>query len=267
VELTGRTVVVTGGASGIGKAMAERFAMEAAQGVVVADIDEAGAQAVADGIAGAAIGVGCDVTDEAAVNALIDQAESEFGNVDIFCANAGIGLGSRLDASDEEWKQVMDVNVMAHVYAARRLVPEWLERGEGYFVSTASAAGMLSQIGDITYTVSKHGAVAFAEWLAITYGDHGLRVSCLCPMGVKTPLVMGGLAMEGPEGLGARVVAASGDLLEPDDVAGDVVEAMRDERFLILPHPEVLKFMQNKTGDYERWLAGMRRIQAQIAGA
>src|SRR3954465_5024881 len=149
--------------------------MEAAQGVVVADLDEAGAQAVADGVAGAAIGVGCDVTDEAQVNALIDRAEQEFGTVDIFCANAGIGLGSRLDASDEEWKQVMDVNVMAHVYAARRLVPDWLERGEGYFVSTASAAGVLSQIGDVTYTVSKHGAVAFAEWLAITSGHRGPR--------------------------------------------------------------------------------------------
>src|SRR3954453_6074959 len=201
MELTGRTIVVTGGASGIGKAMAERFAMEAAQAVVVgaptgapardgADaVPEARAQEVADGIAGAALGVACDVTDEQQVNDLIDRAESEFGNVDIFCANAGIGLGSRLDASDEEWRQGMDVNVMAHVYAPRRLVPEWIERGEGYFVSTASAAGMLSQIGDVTYTVSKHGAVAFAEWLAITYGDKGLRVSCLCPMGVNTPLV------------------------------------------------------------------------------
>src|SRR4051794_5382519 len=153
MELTGRTIVVTGGASGIGKALAERFAMEAAQGVVVADLDEARAQEVADGIAGAAIGVGCDMSDEAQVNALIDRAEQEFGAIDIFCANAGIGLGSRLDASDDEWQQVMGVNLMAHVYAARRLIPAWVERGEGYFVSTASAAGMLSQIGDVTYTV------------------------------------------------------------------------------------------------------------------
>jgi NAD(P)-dependent dehydrogenase (short-subunit alcohol dehydrogenase family) len=267
MELTGRTIVVTGGASGIGKAMAERFAMEAAQGVVVADIDEAGALAVADGIAGAAIGVGCDVTDEAQVNALIDRAEGEFGTVDIFCANAGIGIGAGLEASDEAWKQVMDVNLMAHVYAARRLVPEWLERGEGYFVSTASAAGMLSQIGDVTYTVSKHGAVAFAEWLSITYGDRGLRVSCLCPMGVNTPLVQRGLEMDGPEGLGAKIVAASGELLDPADVAKDVMAALKDERFFILPHPVVGEFYRRKGDEHDRWLNGMRRLQARVEEA
>ena len=267
MELTGRTVVVTGGASGIGKAMAERFAMEAAQAVVVADLDEARAQEVADGIAGAALGVACDVTDEQQVNDLIDRAESEFGNVDIFCANAGIGLGSRLDASDEEWKQVMDVNVMAHVYAARRLVPDWVERGEGYFVSTASAAGMLSQIGDVTYSVSKHGAVAFAEWLAITYGEKGVRVSCLCPMGVNTPLVQRGLEMEGERGLGAKIVAAAGDLLDPADVAKDVMAAIKDERFFILPHPVVEEFYRRKGDDHDRWLNGMRRLQARVEDA
>ena len=267
MELTGRTVVVTGGASGIGKAMAERFAMEAAQGVVVADIDEAGAIAVAGDVAGAAIGVSCDVTDEGQVNALIDRAEDEFGTVDIFCANAGIGIGAGLEASDEAWKQVMDVNLMGHVYAARRLVPGWLERGEGYFVSTASAAGMLSQIGDVTYTVSKHGAVALAEWLAITYGDRGLRVSCLCPMGVNTPLVQRGLEMDGPEGLGAKIVAASGELLDPADVAKDVMAALKEERFFILPHPVVGEFYRRKGDDHDRWLAGMRRLQARVEQA
>lgn len=267
MELTGRTIVVTGGASGIGKAMAERFAMEAAQGVVVADIDEAGAQQVADGVAGAAIGVGCDVTDEAQVNALIDRAEQEFGTVDIFCANAGIGYGSSLDAPDDEWKQVMDVNLMSHVYAARRLVPAWLERGEGYFVSTASAAGMLSQIGDVTYTVSKHGAVAFAEWLAITYGSQGVRVSCLCPMGVNTPLVQRGLELEGERGLGAKIVAAAGQLLAPEDVAKDVMAALKDERFFILPHPEVGEFYRRKGDDHDRWLNGMRRLQTRVEDA
>jgi NAD(P)-dependent dehydrogenase (short-subunit alcohol dehydrogenase family) len=267
VELTGRTIVVTGGASGIGKAMAERFAMEAAQGVVVADLDQAKCDEVADGIAGAAIGVACDVTDEAQVNALIDRAEQEFGTVDIFCANAGIGLGSRLDASDEEWKQVMDVNVMAHVYAARCLVPGWLDRGEGYFVSTASAAGMLSQIGDVTYSVSKHGAVAFAEWLAITYGEKGIRVSCLCPMGVNTPLVQRGLDMDGERGLGAKIVAAAGNLLDPADVAKDVMAAIKDERFFILPHPVVGEFYRRKGDDHDRWLNGMRRLQARVEDA
>ena len=264
MDLTGRTVVVTGGASGIGKAMAERFAMEAAQAVVVADIDGAGAEAVAAGVAGAAIGVACDVTDEAAVNALIDRAESEFGQIDIFCANAGIGAGLGLDSPDEVWQQVMDVNLMAHVYAARRLVPGWLERGEGYFVSTASAAGLLSQIGDVTYTVSKHGAVAFAEWLQITYGGQGLRVSCLCPMGVDTPLVRRGLELEGPQGLGARIVATAGKLLEPEDVAKDVMAAIREERFLILPHPEVREFYRRKGDDHDRWLNGMQRLQAYV---
>jgi NAD(P)-dependent dehydrogenase (short-subunit alcohol dehydrogenase family) len=268
VELRDRVAVVTGGASGIGRSMALRFAAEGARAVVVADLDGDGAAAVASEIGeDAALGVACDVGDEAVVRSLLERAEETFGPVDVFCANAGIGTGQGLDAPDEAWEAILNVNVRAHIIAARLLVPGWVERGEGYFVATASAAGVLSQIGDAPYSVTKHAAVAFAEWLSITYGDRGVRVSCLCPMGVKTPLVMGGLAMEGPEGLGARVVAASGNLLEPDDVAGDVVDAMREERFLILPHPEVLKFMQNKTGDYERWLAGMRRIQAQIAGA
>jgi NAD(P)-dependent dehydrogenase (short-subunit alcohol dehydrogenase family) len=259
---------VTGGASGIGRAMALRFAAEGAKGVVIADLDGDGAAAVAEEIGSdAALGLACDVGDEDQVRSLLERASETFGPVDVFCANAGIGTGQGLDAPDEVWDAILNVNVRAHIIAARLLVPEWLERGEGYFVSTASAAGVLTQVGDAPYSVTKHAAVAFAEWLSVTYGDRGVRVSCLCPMGVKTPLVMGGLAMEGPEGLGARVVAASGELLEPDVVAGDVVDAMRDERFLILPHPEVLKFMQNKTGDYERWLAGMRRVQAKVAGA
>jgi NAD(P)-dependent dehydrogenase (short-subunit alcohol dehydrogenase family) len=264
VELRDRVAVVTGGASGIGKALALRFAAEGARRVVVVDLNAEGAEAVAEEIGrDAAAGVACDVSDEAALRKLLER----FGPVDVFCANAGIGTGQGLEAPDEVWDQILGVNVRAHIVAARLLVPQWVERGEGYFVATASAAGVLSQIGDAPYSVTKHAAVAFAEWLSITYGDRGVRVSCLCPMGVRTPLLMGGLGMEGAEGVGARVVQVSGNLLEPDQVAADVVDAMRDERFLILPHPEVLKFMQNKTGDYERWLAGMRRIQAQITGA
>lgn len=268
MELRDRVAVVTGGASGIGRAMALRFTAEGARGVVVADLDDEGAKAVADEIGtDAATGALCDVSTEAGVRSLIEMAEERFGPVDVFCANAGIGTGQGLDAPDEVWDQIIGVNVRAHIIAARLLVPQWVERGEGYFVATASAAGVLSQIGDAPYSVTKHAAVAFAEWLSITYGDRGVRVSCLCPMGVRTPLLMGGLGMEGSEGVGARVVQASGNLLEPDQVAGDVVEAMREERFLILPHPEVLKFMQNKTGDYERWLAGMRKLQAYVTGA
>lgn len=255
---------MTGGASGIGRAMALRFAAEGARRVVVVDLNAEGAEAVAEEIGtDAAAGVGCDVADEAQLSDVLER----FGPVDVFCANAGIGTGQGLDAPDEVWEQILNVNVRAHIIAARLLVPGWLERGEGYFVATASAAGLLTQVGDAPYSVTKHAAVAFAEWLSITYGERGVRVSCLCPMGVKTPLVMGGLELEGSMGVPARIVQAAGDLLEPDQVAGDVVDAMRDERFLILPHPEVLKFMQNKTGDYERWLAGMRKLQAYVTGA
>lgn len=260
MDLTGRTVVVTGGASGIGKAMAERFAMEAAQGVVVADIDGAGAEAAAERVPGAAIGVACDVTDEAALNELIDRAESEFGQIDIFCANAGIGAGAGLDASDEVWRQVMEVNAMSHVYAARRLVPGWLERGEGYFVSTASAAGLLSQIGDVTYTVSKHAAVAFAEWLALTYGDRGVGVTCVCPQAVDTPMLdLGGALVEA----GAAATLASGALLPAAQVAAAALDGVREGRFLVLPHAEVAEYWRRKAADPERWLAGMRRLQAK----
>jgi NAD(P)-dependent dehydrogenase (short-subunit alcohol dehydrogenase family) len=267
MEIQDKVIVVTGGASGIGRAMAERFAAEGARGVVVADIDAAGAVDAAADIGTHALGIRCDVTDDAAIGDVIEEAESAFGPVDIFCANAGIGIGAPLDADDEVWSRVMDVNVRSHVLAARRLMPRWLDRGEGYFVSTASAAGLLSQIGDVTYAVSKHAAVAFAEWLAITYGARGIRVSCLCPMGVDTPLLRAGLETETEEGLGARIVAAAGNLLPPEQVAGDVVEAIRDERFLILPHPEVGEFFRRRGDDHDRWLKGMQRLQERVSQA
>jgi NAD(P)-dependent dehydrogenase (short-subunit alcohol dehydrogenase family) len=267
VEVEGKVVVVTGGASGIGRALAQRFARDGARGVMVADLDGPGAEAVASGIGAAAIGLRCDVASEEDVDALIDRAGAEFGPVDLFCANAGVGTGTGLDTPDSVWDRAFDVNIRAHILAARHLVPQWLERGEGYFLSTASAAGLLTQIGDAPYAVTKHAAVAFAEWLSVTYGHRGLRVSCLCPMGVNTPLLQMGLETEGEEGLGARVVAAAGRLLEPDEVAGVVVEGLRDERFLILPHPEVREFFRRRGDDHDRWLAGMRRLQAQIEGA
>lgn len=267
MELKDRNVVITGGASGIGAAMARRFFSDGARGVVVADVQEEAARGVAAEFGDRGLAVPCNVADAEQVSALVDTAEEAFGPVDIFCANAGIGTGQSESAPDEVWTEIIGVNLLAHVYAARRLVPAWLERGEGYFVSTASAAGMLSQIGDAPYAVTKHGAVAFAEWLSITYGDRGIRVSCLCPMGVDTPLVRMGLDMEGDEGLGARVVAAAGELLSPEKVADDVAEAIRAEQFFILPHPEVREFYRRKGDDPDRWLAGMRRLQAYVSGA
>ena len=269
MELTGKVVVVTGGASGIGRALARRFADEGARGVAVADIDADGARAVADQIGadgGEATAAGCDVSDARQVEDLIAGAERAFGPVDMFCANAGVGQGTGLDTPDDVWEQAFDVNVRAHVLAARRLVPGWLERGEGYFLSTASAAGLLTQIGSAPYSVTKHAAVAFSEWLAVTFGRRGIRVSCLCPMGVNTNMLNAGLDMTDKEGVGARVVAAAGEVLEPEDVAQAVVEGLRDERFLILPHPEVLEFFRRKGSDYDRWIAGMQRLQARIEG-
>ena len=264
MELRDRVAVVTGGASGIGRALAQRFAEEGARGVVVADIDGPGAEAVSAEIGDRAISTRTDVADEEDVDELLAAARDAFGPIDLFCANAGVGAGTDLDTPDEVWDLAFDVNIRAHILAARRLVPEWIERGEGYFLTTASAAGLLTQIGSAPYSVTKHAAVAFAEWLSVTYGDRGLRVSCLCPMGVNTAMLQAGLDMSGDEGLGTRVVAAAGDVLEPEEVAGVVVDALREERFLILPHPEVLEYFRRKGADYDRWLAGMRRLQASL---
>jgi NAD(P)-dependent dehydrogenase (short-subunit alcohol dehydrogenase family) len=268
MELGGKVAVVTGGASGIGRAMAMRFAAAGARGVVVADLNGAGARAVASEIAAAhpdrAIGVTCDVTLETQVAELTAAAEEAFGPIDLFCANAGVAVGTDPATPDDVWDLAFDVNIRAHILAARHLLPGWLERGSGYFLSTASAAGLLSQIGSAPYAVTKHAAVAFAEWLSITYRDRGVRVSCLCPMGVNTSMLNSGLGLEGMERAVAATVTAAGAVLEPEEVAEVVVEGLRDERFLILPHPEVLTFFQRKASDYDRWLAGMRRLQARV---
>jgi NAD(P)-dependent dehydrogenase (short-subunit alcohol dehydrogenase family) len=256
MNLSDKVVVVTGGASGIGRALARRFADEGAGGVVVADLDGAGAQEVADEIGG--LGVACDVAVEAQVVDLVARAASAFGPVDLFCANAGVAVGTDEAAPDAEWDLALAVNVKAHVYAARALLPAWLERREGYFLATASAAGLLTQIGSAPYAVSKHAAVAFAEWLSVTYGDRGVRVSCLCPMGVRTAMTAG-------DGLATDIVATAGTMLEPEEVAAAVVEGLGAERFLILPHPEVRTFFARKADDYDRWLAGMRRLQARVS--
>lgn len=262
MELAGKVAVVTGGASGIGRALCRRFAAEGAS-VVVADVDAPGAAAVAQEIKGLA--VPGDMSVEADVIALIDAARSSFGRIDLFCANAGILTGSRPDdpaaaigpdAPDGDWERMWQVNVLSHVYAARALVPLMLDQGGGYIVVTASAAGLLTMLGNAPYAVTKHAAVAFAEWLAITYGDQGLRVSCLCPQLVRTEMLAAALPSAEQQGI------AHLGLLEPEEVADAVVDGLREERFLILPHPEVTDYFQRKAGDYDRWLAGMRRLQA-----
>jgi NAD(P)-dependent dehydrogenase (short-subunit alcohol dehydrogenase family) len=266
MELDGRHVVVTGAAGGIGKALANRF-HQAGANVVAADLNAVGAARTAADLnairAGSALGVGADIGNEEGNIALIDAADSAFGQIDLFFANAGVGIGTDLDTPEDVWQTAFNVNTHAHRWAAKHLLPGWLARGGGYFCSTASAAGLLSQIGSAPYSMTKHAAVSFAEWLSITYGDQGVRVSCLCPQGVNTNMLNGGDA--GSVGsMGSNVVRSAGVVLEPADVAEVVHQAIVDERFLILPHPEVLTYLQRKTGDYDRWLSGMRRLQARM---
>jgi NAD(P)-dependent dehydrogenase (short-subunit alcohol dehydrogenase family) len=258
VEITDAVAVVTGGASGIGAALARRFAREGAKSVVVVDRDLAAAQAVADDIDGVAERV--DVTDPAAVNGLVDRTLAREGYIDLFCSNAGMSTGVELEDPDDMWHKAYDLHVMAHVYATRAVLPSMLARGRGWLLNTASAAGLLTSPGDAPYAVTKHGAVALAEWLAVTYGGRGIGVSVLCPMGVATPLLMDPLAAGEP---GAQAVAASGEIITAEQVADAVLAALAEERFLILPHPQVGTFWAQKASDPDRWLAGMRRLVDQ----
>jgi NAD(P)-dependent dehydrogenase (short-subunit alcohol dehydrogenase family) len=265
VKVDGRVAVVTGAAGGIGAALSHRLA-EAGARVVACDLDGDGARATAEAIGGGAAGVGADVADAGDIARVLALAQERFGPVDLYCANAGVPGEQGIGDDDADWARTLDVNVLAHVRAARLLVPGWLERGSGYFVATASAAGLLTQIGAAPYSVSKHAAVAFAEWLSVTYGDRGVGVSCLCPMGVNTNMLNSGLdADDADVALGANVVAHAGDVLEPEEVAERVLEAIEAETFLVLPHPEVLEFYRRKGADYDRWLRGMRRLQQTVA--
>jgi NAD(P)-dependent dehydrogenase (short-subunit alcohol dehydrogenase family) len=253
MELADKVVVVTGGASGLGRALAQRFAAEGARGVVVSDRDGDGAATVAAGIGEPrSMAVTTDVSVEADVVQLVRRTEDRYGPIDLFCSNAGIATGGGIEATNEQWQQIWDVNLMAHVYAARAVLPGMLARGEGYLLHTASAAGLLTQIGSAPYAVTKHAAVAFAEWLSITHGDEGIKVSCLCPQGVRTNMLGNGGALLGPTAI------------EPEQVADAVVDGLRTEQFLILPHPEVREYFRRKGDDYDRWLGGMRRLQARV---
>jgi NAD(P)-dependent dehydrogenase (short-subunit alcohol dehydrogenase family) len=253
VELKDKVVVITGAGSGIGEAMARRMSQESLRGLVLADIDEAGISRLSNELGATALTV--DVSAEADNQRLIDTAGQLFGPIDLFCANAGIGFLGDEQTESSEWERMWQVNTMSHVYAARYLIPNWLSRGEGYFLSTASAAGLLTNLKAAQYSVTKHAAVAFSEWMAVTYGDRGVKVSCLCPMGVDTPLL--------------DVDSDFRKLLEPDaipppTVAEAVMEGIRAEKFLILPHPEVERYIQNKANDYDRWIVGMQKLQRSV---
>ncbi len=247
-----KVIVVTGGASGIGRALCRRFAAEGARGVVVADMNGDGASKVATEMGGLAVTT--DVSLESDIVRLVERATAAYGPIDLFCSNAGIGgAPGGPEAPNDAWQRIWEINVMAHVYAARAVLPAMLTRGDGYLLQTASAAGLLTQVGAAPYSVTKHAAVAFAEWLAITYRERGIRVSCLCPMGVHTNM------LDTTEG-GVQDMLRS-EALTPEAVAEAVVAGLAAERFLILPHYQVAEFMQRKVSDYDRWLRGMRRLQ------
>jgi NAD(P)-dependent dehydrogenase (short-subunit alcohol dehydrogenase family) len=255
MDVARAVIVVTGGGSGIGAALARRFVADGADAVVVADRDQAAAEAVADEIGASAATV--DVCDSAAVAALVAQTLERHGRIDLFCSNAGITTGVGLDGPLESWRLAFDVHVMAHVHAARAVLPSMLARGRGHLLNTASAAGLLVAPGDAPYTASKHAAVGFAEWLAITYGDRGIGVSVLCPLGVATPLLLDPLQAGHPA---ARAVAASGTIVSAEHVAETVAAGLAANTFLILPHPQVAAFWARKAAEPERWLAAVRRL-------
>jgi NAD(P)-dependent dehydrogenase (short-subunit alcohol dehydrogenase family) len=285
MDVANRVAVVTGGASGIGRALCLAFADRGAAGVVVADVDAHGAAAVAEEIGSRgwqAVAVAADVSRETDVQALTARAQQAFGRIDVFCSNAGIIVAGGAEVPDDAWSRIWAINVQSHVYVARAVLPGMLARGEGYLVITASAAGLLTQLGSAPYAVTKHAAVALAEWLAITHGDKGIRVSCLCPQAVTTNLgatslrEVGSLVsaqMHGQDGAipsqdAGRVSrqAAVDGVLTPDQVAVSVIDCLAAERFLILPHPEVATYERRRAEDRDRWLGGMRRLHARLAG-
>ena len=257
MQIKGKIVVVTGAASGIGKALCERFAMEGASAVVVSDIDQPGIDATVSDLASKtnAVGIRCDVSKEDEINSLVNRTLEQFGHIDLFCSNAGIFTAGGESVSTKAWQQIWEINVMAHVFAARSVLPSMLERGEGYLLNTSSAAGLLNQVGSAPYSTTKHAAIGFAEWLSITYGNRGINVSVLCPQAVRTNMTAGG---DGG-------VAGLDGMLEPEQLADTVIESLGEERFLVFPHPEVLTYMRRKTDDYDRWLGGMRRLHERFA--
>lgn len=255
MELSGANVVVTGGANGIGRALCEAFARAGARSIAVVDLDQDRADEVAKAVGGRAFRV--DVSSRDAIESLVHEVEGEAGPIDLFVSNAGILLVGGPELPTADWQRIWDVNVMAHVHAANAVLPSMLARGRGYLLNTCSAAGLLTQIGSAPYAVTKHAAVAFCEWLSITYGDRGIRVSALCPQAVRTNMsaIVEGGGVAGVDGM-----------IEPEELARVTVEGLREEKFLILPHEVVRTYYQRKGQDIDRWLAGMRRLNAQFGG-
>jgi len=250
MEVRDKVVVVTGAANGIGRALAKRFSEEGAGKIIIADLDEQGLKRVETETGAESFKT--DVASEADIKQLINSCERKYGGIDLLCNNAGIGVNGGPEVPNEDWQKIWEINVMAHVYAARAAIPGMLRRGSGYILNTASAAGLLSQIGSAPYAVTKHAAVSFAEWLAITYGDRGLKVSVLCPQAVRTAMTA-----DDPDG-----VASVDGMIEPEQVSEAVVTTLKNESFLVLPHPKVLDYMQRKSGDYDRWIEGMKKLQS-----
>ena len=253
MNLKDKVVVVTGGGNGIGRALCRRFAVECAKTIVVVDLDEAAARRVAAEIAG--VPVAADVSREADVQRVVADVIDQHGPIDLFCSNAGIAVDGDESTPSAEWQRCWDVNVMAHVLAARAVLPGMLARGEGYLLQTVSAAGLLTHIHSATYAVTKHASLAFAEWLAMAYGERGIRVSALCPQGVRTDMLRRAAS-------GVRTFLLD-SALEPEQVADEVVKGLAAERFLILPHPEVAEYFRRKGTDYDRWIRGMRKLRSQ----
>ncbi len=258
MEVKDRVVVVTGAGRGIGAALCHRFANEGAHLVVVSDCDERAAVEVAAAVGSRAMAVRCDVANELDVQHLVEQSISSGGRIDIFCSNAGITVKGGLESLNSDWQRMWDVNVMSRLFAARAVIPHMLERGEGYLVHTASAAGVMTEIGSASYSVTKHADVAMAEWLSVCYGRSGIRVSCVCPLGVETDM----LDDSDPIHRYLHLHAISAD-----EAAGAVIEGIQKELFLILPHPQVLDFFRLKTEDYDRWLRGMQRLRQKLTRA
>lgn len=263
MELRGRVAVVTGGASGIGRGLVERFAAEGARHLVVVDRDEAGARAVAEQVGGT--GVGLDVSDEAALSAMVREVEAAQGGIDLFVSNAGYVTLGGLEAPNDALQKMWEVHVLAHLYAARAVLPGMIARGGGTLLNTASAAGLLLQFGSLHYTITKHAAVALAEWLAITHGEQGIRVSVLCPQAVATNIEANSPSRKQmASGDNNPGVASADGVLSPEQVADVVMEALAEERFWVLPHPEVEEYVKRKAGSVDRWIAGMQRWQNRL---